>query len=326
LLNTKIDPEPFLKKVGLTRRMIANPALRIPVNSQIVFLDLAAQALDDELLGFQLARVADLRETGLLYYVLASSDNLLDALRRAARYSTIVNEGLDQRLVDGKQVGVTMRYRGVSRHQDRHQAEIWITVIVRFCRQLTGIRLVPSRVRLAHCRAAKNREFVKFLGIKPEYGAAADEVLFHNQARSLSLIVADPYLNKLLIGYAESALKRVPRERYSFRAMVENFIIPSLPHGGVRADVVATNLGMSQRTFARRLSAEGSNFSQVMERLRSELAQRYLTDKQLTISEIAWLLGYRDLAAFSHAFKRWNGKNPSQMRVGQQPSSAKNRN
>ena len=55
---------------------------------------MVADELRDEFLGLHLAQKVDLRELGLLYYVLASSETLGDALRRAARYSTIQNEGV----------------------------------------------------------------------------------------------------------------------------------------------------------------------------------------------------------------------------------------
>jgi AraC-like DNA-binding protein len=48
-----------------------------------------------------------------------------------------------------------------------------------------------------------------------------------------------------------------------------------------------------------------------------DLATRYLADKQLSISQIAWLLGYQEVGGFSHAFKRWTGKTPREMRARQ---------
>jgi AraC-like DNA-binding protein len=83
----------------------------------------------------------------------------------------------------------------------------------------------------------------------------------------------------------------------------------------VLAEVVARNLGMSERTLARKLSDEGLNFTEILQHLRRTLAIRYLDDRKLHVSKIAWLLGFRDVSAFTHAFKRWTGKTPSQMRT-----------
>src|SRR5262249_28039471 len=110
----------------------------------------------------------------------------------------------------------------------------------------------------------------------------------------------------------EEALVRRPRVTDAFVARVENAIAPLLPHGEARAAQIAARLGMSQRTFARRLAEEGLTFSRVLHRLRLELARRYLLHEKLAVSEVAWLLGYQEVGAFSHAFRRWTGKTPSE--------------
>jgi hypothetical protein len=74
----------ILSGTGLTVEHVDDPTVRLEVRTQIRVLDLAAQELQDEFLGFHLARSFDLREIGLLYYVMASSEQLADALRNAS--------------------------------------------------------------------------------------------------------------------------------------------------------------------------------------------------------------------------------------------------
>ena len=93
-IKARLDIDPLLKSSGLTAVQLKNPDTRIAVKTQIKFLNQIAGALRDDFLGIHLAQRVDLRELGLLYYVLASSETLGDALARAARYSTIQNEGV----------------------------------------------------------------------------------------------------------------------------------------------------------------------------------------------------------------------------------------
>ena len=116
------------------------------------------------------------------------------------------------------------------------------------------------------------------------------------------------------MNYCEEALSRQPATLGSFRSAVENAIATLLPHGKAQATEIARRLGVSQRTLARRLLAEGVTFSEVLESLKSHLAQRYLADSSLSISQIAWLLGYQEVSAFTHAFKRWTGRTPRDAR------------
>ena len=305
--------DPILKKVGLTPQHIEDPKSRIRVNDQIKFLQLVSNALDDDLLGFHLAQSADLGEIGLFYYVLASSETFFDALQRAARYSSIVNEGMSLRCSMGNAPGASFHYIGVSRHLDQHQIEFWMTALVRICRQLTGLQILPSRVRLMH-RREWNAELARFLGGHIELGAVTDDIMFPDRIKHLPVISADLHLNKLLRSYCEEALSQKPRNRDSFRSQVENAIVPLLPHGKARVGEVARHLGVGPRTLGRRLTAEQVTFVEVLENLRSDLANRYLAEPGLGISQIAWLLGYRDVAVFCHAFKRWTGKSPGQSR------------
>src|SRR5262249_14639188 len=86
-----------------------------------------------------------------------------------------------------------------------------------------------------------------------------------------------------------------------------------LPHGEAQLPAVAQMLGLSSRTLARRLTAEGLSFSEILDQLRSDLAAHYLGDAALSISQIAWLVGYQGVSAFSHGCKRWTGMNPKRM-------------
>jgi Arabinose-binding domain of AraC transcription regulator, N-term len=87
------DVKAVLSKAGLRPEEADDPTVRLEVRTQIKFLELAAEELRDDFLGFHLARSFDLREIGLVYYVIASSEQLADALRKAERYSRIVWNG-----------------------------------------------------------------------------------------------------------------------------------------------------------------------------------------------------------------------------------------
>ena len=155
----------------------------------------------------------------------------------------------------------------------------------------------------------------RFVGTKVQFGADTDEFSLNVDARELPLIHSDNHLNDLLLKYCESALAHRRGDRSQLRAKVENAISSLLPHGRVLVEDVSRSLGMSERTLGRKLADEGLNFTEILEQLRRDLAVRYLDDHKLHVSKIAWLLGFHEVSAFTHAFKRWTGKTPSQMRT-----------
>jgi AraC-like DNA-binding protein len=150
-------------------------------------------------------------------------------------------------------------------------------------------------------------------GCEVAFGSSVDEVVYAKAATSAPTLNADPYLNTLLVEHCEEVLRDRRLRPGSWRLRVENAIAPLLPHGQAKIGEIAKRLGVGERTLGRLLAAEGSTFRGTLESLRSGLAKRYLREK-LPISQIAWLLGYEDASAFSHACKRWTGKAPRRAR------------
>jgi AraC-like DNA-binding protein len=306
---------PLLSRSGLTPQAIADPEERLSVRSQISFLEEAASALKDDCLGFTLARDFDLREIGLLYYVMASSQTLGEALKRVARYSKVTNEALVFGYQEKNRLVLSLTYSGVPRHSDKHQIEFCMFAVLRICRVLTGLNLVPQQFSISHYRPEGISDMTRFVGTKVEFGADTDEFALDAEARELPVTHSDPYLNKLLLKDCEAALAERKGDVSELCTRVENAISSLLPHGRVLVGDVARNLGMSERTLTRKLSYEGLNFAKILQQLRHDMAVRYLHDRNLHVSKIAWLLGFNDVSAFTHAYKRWTGKTPREMRT-----------
>jgi AraC-like DNA-binding protein len=298
--------KPLLRSAGLSADQISRKDIRISVASQVKFLELAANALKDPLLGFKLARDGELRQIGLLHYVAASSETLGDALDRVQRYSSIASASLVVKCFEASNLTIVLHYAGVSRHSDRQQMD---------CRASTNTHLNPIVVHFVHRRSGESSVLEKFFGCQIKFGATADQIVFHKKVKQLHLVSADPYLNEIMLHNCDEALAYRRSNESSLQITIENAIAPLLPHGKARIDTVAQALGLSRRTLARRLSAEGLSFGEILDQLRLDLAARYLGEAKLSISQIAWLIGYKGVSAFSQSYKRWTGMNPKRMRA-----------
>ena len=308
-----IKLEPLLSRVGLTIEQIDDPAQRVAARTQIAFLEAAAHALSEEFLGFSLAAEFDCRDLGLLYYVMASSDTLGNALKRASHYSRITNEAIVLEFKEAPEPTLRLAYSGIRRHADRHQMEFCIVAMVRVSRLLSGRQFLPERVSMLHVRSEGISTFARYLGNDIEFGGGADEIVFPAGSADWALVNADPRLNKILLKMCDDTLT-APKSNNALRVTVENTIAHLLPHGQAHANTVAEKLGMSERTLARRLAEEGVTFIEILQQLRASLAGRYLEDERMPISRIAWLLGFENASSFSHACRRWTGKSPRELR------------
>ena len=314
------DADAVIAKAGAKAVQVNDDTVRLEVTKQIKILELVAEELQDPLLGFHLARNFDLREIGLVYYVITSSDDLTDALLNGKRYCAIANQGIR---IDVKQedrsTAIVFDYVDVDRRSDRHQIEFWFVTTMRICRQATDTRLAPRTVRMRHSRDEAPPEFKTFFGCDVEFGADCDEIVLPMQVASLPVAGRDQYLNEMLRKYAEAALADRAHAPTALRSSVEDAVAQLLPHGKASLSNVARRLALGSRTLSRRLGHEGLKFTEVLGETRLALAKQYLAERDLPIAEVAWLLGYRELSAFFHAFKRRTGVTPRQFRMNVKP-------
>jgi len=312
--DAKVDLEALISEAGLTIDLNADRKRRVAARAQVKILDLAAKELRDDCFGFHLAQSFELGEIGLLYYVMASSERLSDALQNGERYCAINNEGVRLRTSFERGLSIELEYVNIDRQSDRHHMEFWLVTLVRICRALTDSRLAPKQIKVRHFRAETPTAMRSQLGCEVRFSADRDEVVFPSRIGALPIVGADPHLNNILLQYANEALSDRTSRRTSMRSRVEDEIVQLLPHGKASAAEVARRLGMSRRTLARALSSEGVGFLNVLETLRSALARRYLKEDEMPISEVAWLLGYSEVSSFTHAFIRWTGLTPKAYR------------
>ena len=115
--------------------------------------------------------------------------------------------------------------------------------------------------------------------------------------------------DQLLVEYVAKLDKNNIVER------VKLAIINELGTGNFSDSTIAESLLMSQRTLQRRLEENNTTFKQLVNEVRLDLADTYLNDSSLSLTEISFMLGFSEMSAFSRAFKRWSGQSPGTFRV-----------
>jgi AraC-like DNA-binding protein len=141
-----------------------------------------------------------------------------------------------------------------------------------------------------------------------------DSCALAQRVMELPIVSADHHLLHILQAHGDDLLTE-PAAVTGWRGLVEGRLLGLLSSGRANAAIVAERLGMSERSFRRRLAEEGTTFAEILDDLRRRLAARYL-DEGVSVKQTAWMLGYSEAGAFNHAFKRWTGTSPSQARKG----------
>jgi hypothetical protein len=293
------DGEPLLSEAELSRSQLTQDPGGVSVASQHRFLELAAIETNNSLLGLQVAAEMDLRDIGLLYYLAASSTTVAEALEHLQRYAATINEEIRLEISEQKDESL-LTFRRVLTHDApvRQHSELIALAFNRALCKLTNRDFAPSRMTFAHTRNSGFREIHRILRCPVEFGQITDCWVLPRSIMDLRIISEDRHLLQILEVHGDDLLSE-RRSAAGLRSVVENHLHGVLASGNVQAANVAQ---------------EGTSFGDVLDGLRNRLAVRYLEDQPISLQQIAWLLGYSEVGAFNHAFKRWTGTSPSRAR------------
>jgi AraC-like DNA-binding protein len=310
---------PLLQRAGLADRDLDDQQFRISASAQSRLLELASDALSDDALGFHLATRANPRSAGLVFYVVSAARNVDEALVLLERYFRVINEAVHLKFTRVKGGAILQAdFVGLSRHQSHQNAEFGIAVIMRALREVAGRKIRPAKVSFVRAHAKNLREVARFYGCPVQFGAGSDALHFSAATLALPLLTEDAELLATLKPICDAAARTRGSRKGTLRALVENEMQKALPHGNLSKPEIAKALGISPRTLSRRLADEGATYAGVVDDLRRSLALQYLKDPTISLSQVAWLLGYEEPTSFNHAFRRWTGRSPSAYRLGTQ--------
>ena len=299
-----------LSAEDIGRLMPRDLEARIPVSDAMAMLDGAVALTGDPDLGLRAALEAETGEFDLLEYLACSATSIADSVPLLARYSRLLNDGLDITLerVDGWAI-----LRFASRVPlNRVAADFQLACFYQgFSREPPGN---PAEVWLMHEEPAdRGLSERAFAGAVLRFSAPYDAIVFDAALVDRHVPKPDRKLHELLRRLAEERASELPMAE-PLTQLVRERVAAELGGGDPSAEHIATTLHMSRRTLVRRLEQEGTCFKAVLDDLRSGLARRYLAIDRIGVSEVAALLGFSDAAAFTRAFRRWSGQSPSEYR------------
>ncbi|MFY2826099.1 helix-turn-helix domain-containing protein [Ruegeria sp. MALMAid1280] len=303
----------ILEKCNLTRETIAPSAIAYTAHQEAMFVRYACDALGD--ITFAAQTGLQFRSaSSLTAYISKYSRDLRQVMENTSRFHKIIDPALMFSLrLAGNFATIEADWKDASFARYHRRTEFLLFTGLARMRALTQTNFFPIEIRFQHEVGDKKDSFQKLAGCPVVFGAERLEIAVAPSALDLPVPTYDPNLRAHLLEYGERVLAERRSPKQKLRAQVEGLITRSLPGTVINADEAAANLGMSPRTFARRLKDEGVSYRDIVDDLRCDLAQTFITNG-MPLSEIAFSLGYSDQPAFSTAFKRWTGQAPSTFR------------
>lgn len=311
---------PILKASGLTPEILKDIDGRIPHRTMMQFWNEALTVTADDYLGIHLAEAAPVDSLGIHAYATMASPTLREAYRRACRYQRLIHEVTDLVLDEGEEGGILHHALPGGLPVPRHPAEFLVTLWVRLGRMVLDVDWLPSMVCFAHEAPSNTSNHERFFCSAIQFSSGRTALHIPRHLLDATNSSANIGLVHMLDEYAERLMDQMPSAA-TLSERVRYLLLQDMNGGLPTAEGIARELHMSVRTLHRSLRQEGATFRELLSRLRHEQAVRFLANPSISISEVAFLLGFSEVSSFYRAFKNWTGTTPADYRATLHPPS-----
>lgn len=309
------DRSALLAVAGLPDAAV-DPNRRVPLDRYAALFAEAARQCDDPALAIRFAEAsnfADLSIVGLIGYAAATMRDALDQLNRFGRLVTDIAVAGPKRFVLSEEAdGLWLIDRRIDSPPFPELTEMTFVRMVTGTRQF-GTEPYASLAEVTHDNRGQGAELARVLGVPVRFGAGRNALRVSQAWQDYPVALYPRYAFGLFCAHADRLLEELDAAQ-SVAGQVERAVLPVLHTGTVSAAGVARQLGLSGQGLYRALRAEGTTFEALLAALRHRFAKGYLAQGRASLSEIAYLLGYSDVSAFSRAFTRREGVSPGAWR------------
>jgi AraC-like DNA-binding protein len=312
------DAREALRRAGLEPGDLIDPDRRVPLVRYLELLEICADMLGDRQFGLKFGAQYEPRHAGVVGNVALASRTVGEALETIGRYlPTMVDAtayGLD--VSDG--IAFVYSYYIDPLLMSYRQKGDWaIAFTCNLIRAGLGDpRWTPQEVLLPHLdeeTPAQRRTRAEIMGDNIRVGHPWAGIRFDAGLLRQPMMTADAMIERLMRHYGDLRLAALPPQRDEIEQLRRE-IARALAKGVGGIEHLAKATGASVRTLQRRLKDAGVNYSDLQDDVRKTLALNLLENESLALAEIAFSLGYSEVSAFNHAFRRWIGQSPGDYR------------
>jgi AraC-like DNA-binding protein len=315
------DPHRVFEFAGVDPARVSDPGLRLELVDYCRLIDTAARKTRDDFFGARFGSTFTPTNFSAVGTLVVNSRTVGDALSALARYYGWIQENSSLQFSVYPEGGL-LEYqicdaRIIHKHQD---AELTLAAICGLLRHFLGPAWQPLETHFEHGRGGAQRDYQRVFGNCVSFDQPANAILV--DARLLSRPMPRPderafaevqsLISEQLAALDREAGGRADRE--STIGLLTHVIQSQCRLGDVGIQTVAKRIGLTVNGLRRQLKGCDLCFDELVSAARHALAVRYLTNTDRDLTEIALMLGYSELSAFSRAFRRWSSTSPSAFR------------
>lgn len=307
-----LDGRALLIEAGLPSRCLTEPDLKVPTRGVGRLLEIAAERGHEPAFGLRMAESRRLSNLGPLALLVRDEPTLRSALEVLMHHIHVHNEGVAVRVEEyGGLVAIRTELAAEGAASLRQATELVVGVTFRVLQVFMGAGWQPRLVCFTHPAPPSPAVHRRVFGPAVEFGHEFNGIV----CNAADLDAPNPGADPVLASYSRRLLAPTLARSAHLVDRVRQLVVLLLPRGLCRVEVVAQHLGVDRRSVHRKLEAEGTTFSALLDAERRELATRYVEGTTRPLTEVAALLGFAAPSAFSRWYATSFGGSPTRRRA-----------
>jgi len=244
-------------------------------------------------------------------YSMMSCRNLKESCQRLMRYQEVLSDGFRFTFESlENEYCLSFDISPCQLPPSDQAMDAMLANFLSFIKWVTGQQISPSRATLKRQTPDDSSAFNAAFKCPVCFESEANLLFFSVEDMEFPLPTADETISKIHDAKANQIIKAFNYDNFS--TQVRNKLIEHLPSGEPKQELIAQELNLSSSTLKRRLVSENTRFQTLLDQVREMLAEDYLKQDELSLTEITYLLGFSENSVFNRAFKRWKGLTPRQ--------------
>ena len=311
------DPNAILRRFDIPKDIEYQKDSYVPFSKLAMLYEFCAETFQCPDFGLRLSARQGFAVLGPVAVLARNAKTVEEAIRGVRKYLHLISPSMMFELTinpDSKNVLAEFRVNESGLINLRQVYELYIGNGQLILQLLTGSEIHASCIYLPHRQLAPKAVYRDFFRCDVKFNQVTCAAEFPVSILQQNVLGADPDTAQIANSYLTD---KFGGRTDLVQDQVEHLIVKLLPTGHCRIGVVADQLNMHPRTLQRRLASQtGTNFDTLVDQSRKMLAQRYLAESTMDLTQIAGLLGYADQSTLNRSCQRWFKRSPKSIRHG----------
>lgn len=309
-----LDENEIVALAGIDRSLYEKPDQRIPAELMDRLICLAYEKSKDPMYGLRVVDYFNPANYHALGVALLYSSSLRDFCQRFERFIALITTLDTVEFTETEDLACfsIAPLTELSELSKNFDSDSFTGVVLKFIRLIYKPDYCPQKIDLTWTPPESYWDkYRSYYGCEVNFSAPRAAIYFDKADLDVELPASNVELarqnDKVVMEFLAKGKQDLPSQVYTK-------LIELLPSGDCSRERVASSLNMSASVFHEKLKKAGTSYQQLLDQTRMELAEKYINQDDISLSEVAYLLGFTDSSNFSRAFKRWLGVSPREYR------------